>query len=89
MRVAVDGRRVAALEGGFGGPLALRLTEGDMVTLKAFFLMPRQSSGPLTASLGLKMNETPHGLLIRTDAAKRTSMPGELRRGCPPMSRWP
>jgi thioredoxin reductase len=79
--VAIDARQVASLEGDLDGPVHLRLVDGGAVTVKALFVMPRQSPSPLAASLGCAMEETPHGLLIRTDAAKLTSIPGVYAAG--------
>jgi thioredoxin reductase len=39
--VAIDARQVASLEGNLDGPVHLRLVDGDTVTVKAVFVMPR------------------------------------------------
>ena len=80
-RIAIDRREVMSLEGSLDGPVRLRLADGNTVTVRALFLMPRQWPSPLAVSLGLAMEETPHGLLIRTDAAKLTSVPGIYAAG--------
>ncbi len=71
--VAVEETPIARLE----GDAEVRLADGRVLAFAGLFTAPRVApASPLPAACGCAMEETPMGLMIRTDAAKETSVPG-------------
>ncbi len=80
--VIIERTRVAALEGPGAALDGARLTDGRLVPLKAIFIGARVSlTGGLADRLGCELEETPMGVLIRTDMMKQTSVPGVFAAG--------
>lgn len=80
--VILERTRVAALEGPGVKLDGARMVDGRLVPLKAVFIGARVSlTGDLADRLGCELEETPMGMLIRTDAMKETSVPGIFAAG--------
>ena len=75
--VRIETARVTGLEG--PAPLleGVRLEDGRRVDVRALFVATTlRMASPLAEALGCALEETPMGLMIRTDAQKLTTVPG-------------
>ena len=80
--VAIEAASVRALEGENGGLSSLRLGDDRQVPIDALFLAPRSRlNSPIAERLGCALEEGPFGPVIRTDAAKLTSVAGVYAAG--------
>jgi len=60
----------------------LTLADGREIPVDALYLAPRsQLNSPIAAELGCVLDDGPFGPVIRTDAAKLTSVPGVYAAG--------
>lgn len=80
--VLIEPGVVRALEGARNTLEAIRADEGRMVPIDALYVAPRISPGSaLGAELGCAFDDGPLGPVIRTDAAKSTTVPGVYAAG--------
>lgn len=80
--VGIEPAPVAALVGEGGTLSGLRLGDGRMATVDALYLAPRtRMNSPLAERLGCALDEGPFGPVIRTDAAKLTTVAGVYAAG--------
>lgn len=80
--VAVEPARVRALIGSGTTLLAIALEDGRQSPLEALYVAPKSTlSSPLAAELGAAIDDGPLGPIIRTDAEKRTTVPGLYAAG--------
>lgn len=80
--IAIEPAPVAALHGEGAGLSAIELGDGRMTALDALFLGPRtRLNSPIAVQLGCDLDEGPFGVMIRTDAAKMTTVPGIYAAG--------
>ncbi|MGJ7489838.1 NAD(P)/FAD-dependent oxidoreductase [Variovorax sp. ZT4R33] len=81
-QVHIESGKVRSLEGAGSGLEAIRLADGRAVPLDALYLAPSVRPGSaLGAQLGCAFDDGPFGPLIRTDAAKSTTVPGVYAAG--------
>lgn len=71
--VGVERVTVARLE---GDPVEVCLVDGRRLPFAGVFVSPHLHLSPLVAQLGCELEESAHGVHIRTDAHKATSIPG-------------
>lgn len=80
--VAIEPALIRALEGGGGTLSSVLLNDGREVAIDALFLAPRSRlNSPIAERLGCALDDGPFGPVIRTDAAKLTSVPGVYAAG--------
>lgn len=80
--VAIEPTPIIALEGENAALSSLRLTDGRDVPIDALYLAPRSRlNSPLAEQLGCAIDDGPLGPIIRTDAAKLTTVPGVYAAG--------
>ncbi|MEH3143997.1 MAG: NAD(P)/FAD-dependent oxidoreductase [Methylobacterium frigidaeris] len=80
--VGIEPAPVAALLGEGGTLTGLRLADGRMAAVDALYLAPRtRMNSPLAERLGCALDEGPFGPVIRTDAAKLTTVAGVYAAG--------
>ena len=63
------------------GAADVELADGRTLSFAGLFVASMLRQGPLTAQLGLAVEELPFGALIKTDAMKATSVPGIFAAG--------
>lgn len=81
-KITVESGRVAGLEGQGTSLSAVRFDDGKEVAIDALYIAPKSCfSSPLAKQLGLAVDETPMGPVIRTDAEKMTSVAGVYAAG--------
>lgn len=80
--VGIEPGRIVALEGEGGGLSSLRLEGDRRVAVDALYVSPpTRLNSPIAEQLGCVLDEGPFGPVIRTDAAKMTSVPGVYAAG--------
>ena len=79
--VTIEPAPVIALEGEGTSLGGVRLEGGRVVAVEALFTHPGRQLGPLAGQLGCALDEGPHGLTVRIDAARRTTVPGVFAAG--------
>ncbi|MBS0251459.1 MAG: NAD(P)/FAD-dependent oxidoreductase [Proteobacteria bacterium] len=80
--VAIEPARVTALQGTGDGLSSLCLEDGREAPIDALYIAPRSRfNSPIAEELGCAVDDSPLGPLIRTDAAKLTSVPGVYAAG--------
>jgi thioredoxin reductase len=80
--VLLETRRVDALLGEAPALSGLRLEGGEIVPVDALFTAPTAiMANSLAERLGCALDETPMGVLVRTDAVKETTVPGVFCAG--------
>jgi len=80
--VAIEPMQVASLHGEGTALSWLTLADGREIPVDALYLAPRsQLNSPIAAELGCVLDDGPFGPVIRTDAAKLTSVPGVYAAG--------
>jgi thioredoxin reductase len=80
--VAIEPMRIARLSGEGPALSSLTLADGRTVPLEALYLAPRSRlNSPIAAQLGCVIEDGPFGPIIRTDPAKRTTVPGVYAAG--------
>lgn len=80
--VAIEPARVTALQGTAAGLSSLRLEDGRDASIDALYIAPRSRfNSQIAEQLGCAVDDGPLGPLIRTDAAKLTSVPGVYAAG--------
>jgi thioredoxin reductase len=80
--VRVERRPIAALVGDAPALAGVRLRDGATCGLDALFVGSRTAlASPLAAQLGCAVDDGPFGPVLRTDAAKATSVPGVFAAG--------
>jgi thioredoxin reductase len=72
---------IAALLGDAPALTGVALADGRKLPLNALFVAPTLHQHPLIAQLELAMDESPAGLLVRTDERRMTSVPGIYAAG--------
>lgn len=76
-QVRLQAGTVRAIEGGTDDRLSVRLETGRAVEVKALFVGPDlHIRGTIAQDFGCKLEETPGGKIVATDAMKATSVPG-------------
>ncbi len=80
--VGIEPAAVAALVGEGGSLSGLMLEDGRTAPLDALYLAPRtRMNSPLAERLGCALDDGPFGSVIRTDAAKLTTVAGVYAAG--------
>lgn len=80
--VAVEPASVTALEGEGTALSGVRMADGRLVPLDALYIAPQSClSSPLAERLGLAIDDSPMGPIIRTDGDKMTTLPGVYAAG--------
>jgi len=79
--VVIEDAPVAALEGEAPAIDAVRLSTGKRIEISALFIPVSARPGPLAASLGCELIDTPAGAIVRVDDLKRTTVPGVYAAG--------
>lgn len=80
--VVIEPGPIAALEGKGDTLASVRLSDGSAVDLDALYLAPRSRlNSPIAEQLGCALDDGPFGSVIRTDAAKLTTVPGVYAAG--------
>lgn len=80
--VAIEPAPVRALHGGDGSMSSLLLDDGRTAAIDALFLAPRSRlNSPIADQLGCALDDGPFGKIVRTDAAKLTTVPGVYAAG--------
>lgn len=80
--VDIEPAPVVALAGDGGTLTGARLADGRTPTLEVLYLAPRSRlNSPLAERLGCALDEGPFGPMIRTDAAKLTTVAGVYAAG--------
>ncbi len=80
--VAIEPAPIRALQGEADSLSSLMLDDGREVAIDALFLAPRSRlNSPIAERLGCALEDGPFGPVIRTDAAKLTSVPGVYAAG--------
>lgn len=80
--VAIEPSPIAALQGDGVGLSSLLLDDGRQSAIDALYLAPRTHlNSPIAEQLGCALDDGPFGPIIRTDAAKLTSVPGVYAAG--------
>ncbi|WP_072396510.1 NAD(P)/FAD-dependent oxidoreductase [Hyphomicrobium sp. CS1GBMeth3] len=81
-QVTLEPAPIAALEGQAPKLDGVRLADGRLVPIAALYLTPRTSfQSDIANQLGCAMEDGPFGPVIKTDAAKQTSVPGVYAAG--------
>jgi thioredoxin reductase len=80
--IAIEAAPIAALRGEGLSLSSLSLADGREVEIDALFLTPRSRlNSPIAEQLGCAIDDGPFGPMIRTDAAKQTTVPGVYAAG--------
>jgi len=80
--VVIEPAQIVALRGERTALSSLKLGDGREVAIDALYLAPRSTlNSPIAEQLGCALDEGPFGPVIRTDAAKLTSVPGVYAAG--------
>jgi thioredoxin reductase len=80
--VGVEPAPIEALLGDGGALSGLRFSDGRTAAIDALYLAPRSRlNGPLAERLGCALDNGPFGPVIRTDAAKMTTVAGVYAAG--------
>ena len=80
--VVIEPAQIVALRGERTTLSSLKLGGGREVAIDALYLAPRSRlNSPIAEQLGCALDEGPFGPVIRTDAAKLTSVPGVYAAG--------
>ncbi|MCR4267875.1 NAD(P)/FAD-dependent oxidoreductase [Nitratireductor sp. ZSWI3] len=80
--VTLEPERVVSLEGQAPDLAGLRLADGRLVEVSALYLAPdSRPQSPIAEQLGCTFEDAPFGRIIRTDALKRTGVPGVFAAG--------
>lgn len=80
--VSVQSARVEGLIGDGTALSAIQLADGGARTIAALYISPQSClASPLAEQLGVEIDESPLGPVIRTDADKMTSIPGLYAAG--------
>lgn len=80
--VAIEPEQIMALRGENRALSSLSLVDGREVAIDALYLAPRSRlNSPIAAQLGCALDDGPFGPMIRTDAAKLTSVGGVYAAG--------
>jgi len=80
--VTIEPARIAALRGDNGALSSLLLADGREMRIDAMYVAPRSRlNSPIAEQLGCALDDGPFGLVIRTDAAKSTTVPGVYAAG--------
>ncbi len=80
--VAIEPSPIAALQGDGVGLSSLLLDDGRQSSIDALYLAPRtRLNSPIAEQLGCALDDGPFGPVIRTDAAKLTSVPSVFAAG--------
>jgi thioredoxin reductase len=80
--VAIEPSPIARLAGEGGGLSSLLLVDGRASPIDALYIASRTHlNSPIAEQLGCALDEGPFGPIIRTDAAKLTSVPGVFAAG--------
>jgi len=80
--VAIEPAPIARLEGERQSLSALVFADGRQAPIDALYIAPRSVlNSPIAEQLGCAIDEGPLGPIIRTDAAKLTSVPGVYAAG--------
>lgn len=80
--IAIQAAPIAALRGEGLSLSSLSLADGREVEIDALFLTPRSRlNSPIAEQLGCAIDDGPFGPMIRTDAAKQTTVPGVYAAG--------
>ena len=80
--VAIEPAPIRALQGGDGTLSSVVLDDGRAVAIDALFLAARtRLNSPIAERLGCALDDGPFGPVIRTDAAKLTTVPGVYAAG--------
>lgn len=80
--VAVEPARLAALEGAGQALSHIILADGRRTPLEALYLAPGvRLNSPIAERLGCALDDSPFGPIIRTDAAKQTTVSGVYAAG--------
>jgi len=80
--VAIEPAPIVGLHGEGAALSSLRLADGRDAAVDALYLAPRtRLNSPLADQLGCAIDEGPLGPIIRTDAAKLTTVPGVYAAG--------
>lgn len=80
--VAIEPAPVLALRGEGDALSSLLLADGRELAIDALYLAPRtRLNSPIAEQLGCAIDDTPLGPVIRTDAAKLTTVPGVYAAG--------
>ncbi len=80
--VSIEPAPVRALQGGDGSLSSLLLNDGRTAATDALFLAPRsQLNSPIAERLGCALDDGPFGKIVRTDAARLTTVPGVYAAG--------
>lgn len=80
--VTIEPALVKALHGEGAELSTIELSDGRMSGVNALFLGPRtRLNSEIARQLGCEMDEAPFGRIIRTDAAKMTTVPGVYAAG--------
>lgn len=80
--ITVEPARVKALLGDGTALSAIELDDGRESPLEALYVAPKSTlSSPIAAELGALMEEGPLGPILKTDAEKKTTVPGLYAAG--------
>lgn len=80
--VSIEPAPVRLLQGENGTLSSLLLADGRAVAIDALFLAPRSRlNSSIAERLGCALDDGPFGAIVRTDAAKLTSVPGVYAAG--------
>jgi thioredoxin reductase len=80
--VTIEPARIVALRGEKGALSSLLLEDGREMRIDAMYVAPRSRlNSPIAEQLGCALDDGPFGLVIRTDAAKSTTVPGVYAAG--------
>lgn len=80
--IAVEPARIVSLQGESGTLSYLRLDDGRVSPVAALYLAPKTDfNSPIAKQLGCGLQDSPLGLIIRTDERKQTSVPGVYAAG--------
>lgn len=80
--VRVVPETIVSLDGPGTGLSHVVLENGERRVLEALYVAPESClASPIAAQLGVALDETPLGPIIRTDAGKQTSVPGVYAAG--------
>ncbi len=80
--VTIEAAPIVGLEGVSPKLEGVRLADGRLVTIAALYLAPRTSfQSDIASQLGCELEDGPVGPMIKTDATKRTSVPGVFAAG--------
>lgn len=79
--ITVEPAVIAALEGEGRTLTGIRLDDHRLIPLDAIFISPQRKLNPLASQLGCELDEGPTGPVVRTDALRRTTVPGVYAAG--------